>query len=167
MQFRIELRRSFIEWQWHHLCVWDNWEQDTKGMWSKQRGGVQVCAEGQVTYISACHALADHAIILSPGVLSCFKSTVPNFKLRMQMIPGGLGLYAISLPRADSSCSMEFECMEGWSGCQSVMKLATCLICTHTCVQQQTFIDISMRRIPSFKEDYKNQSKASFADLEL
>ncbi|CAM6013411.1 unnamed protein product [Sphagnum balticum] len=26
-----------------------------------------VCAEGQVTYISACHALADHAIILSPG----------------------------------------------------------------------------------------------------
>lgn len=67
MQFRIELRRFFIEWQWHHLCVWDNWEQDTKGMWSKQRGGVQVCAEGQVTYISACHALADHAIILSPG----------------------------------------------------------------------------------------------------
>jgi len=63
-----------------------------------------VCAEGQVTYISACHALADHAIILSPGVLSCFKSTVPNFKLCMQMIPVGLGLYTISLPRADSSC---------------------------------------------------------------
>lgn len=45
---------------------------------------------------------------------------------------------------------MELECMEGWSRCHSVMKLPTCLICTHTCVQQRTFIDISIRRIPSF-----------------